>query len=73
MNTEIHIGKLIKDKLKEDGHSVVWLARKMPCDRTNIYNIFKNSHIDTRQLTRISLILRYDFFTYYSNLIKNVE
>jgi len=72
MNTEIHIGKLIWDKLKEDGYSVSWLARKMSCDRTNIYRIFDKPHIDTGQLIRISRILRFNFFIHFSNFIDDV-
>ena len=73
MNTEIHIGELIQDILRESDHSVSWLARKMNCDRTNIYKLFENQHIDTFQLIRISLILGYNFFIHYSDFIKSVE
>ena len=73
MKTEIHIGILIRDKLREHGHSVSWLARKLNYNRSNIYKIFENQHIDTHQLMRISLILRYDFFIHYSDFIKSVE
>ena len=66
MSEEIHIGKLIRDKLKEDGHSVSWFARKMSCDRTNIYKIFRKQHIDNELLMRISFTLNYNFFSKYS-------
>ena len=69
MNEEIHIGKLIQDKLREDGHAIAWLARKMNCDRTNVYKIFRKLSIDSARLLQISLILDYDFFVYYSTYI----
>ena len=70
MNEEIHIGKLIHNRLKDDGHSVSWFARKMSCDRTNIYKIFQKPYIDVVQLLRISLILNYDFFSCYSEYVE---
>ena len=66
MKDEIHIGKLIHEKLKEDGHTVSWFARKMNCDRTNVYKIFQKSYIDVLLLLRISVILNYNFFSVYS-------
>ena len=37
MKDEIHIGKMISDKMKEEGRSVQWLAEKLSCSRSNIY------------------------------------
>ena len=65
MNTNIHIGKLIRKKLEDDGHSVVWFADKMSCHRTNIYKIFKKPHIHPQQLGNASKVLNYDFFAHY--------
>ena len=70
---EIQIGKLIKDKLKEDGRSASWLAEKICCDRTNIYKIFKKSSINASLLQKISRILGVDFFTYYSDNNQNIN
>ena len=39
-----------------------WLARKINCDRTNIYKIFQRPSIDTALLSRISKALDHDFF-----------
>lgn len=57
----IHIGILIKNKMKERGMSVSDLARSLHYERTNIYKIFKRSSIDIELLIRISKILEYDF------------
>ena len=42
-----------------------WLADKLHCDRTNVYDIFKREGIDTRLLERISMILHRNFFALY--------
>jgi hypothetical protein len=71
MEQTIHIGNLIRNKLKEDGRSVSWLAKKLHCDSSNIYRIFQKPHIDSEQLLNISIILCYDFFSDYSAYIVN--
>jgi len=59
---EIHIGRLIRNKLKEEGRSVSWLAKKIHCKRDNIYKIFDRTSVDTALLLRISFVLKTDFF-----------
>ena len=70
---DIHIGKLIRNKLKEDGRSVSWLARKIHCKRDNIYKIFDRTSVDTALLLRISFVLKTDFFMYLSEFFQNME
>jgi hypothetical protein len=60
----IHVGKLIRERLKEEGKSVVWLAQELGCHRTNVYNIFEKNSLDTNILRRISIIMRHNFFDY---------
>ena len=62
----IHIGSIIKKKFDELGISASWFAKELCCDRTNVYSIFKRESIDTSLLVKISLILKHDFFKYYS-------
>ncbi len=64
----IHIGNLIKEELQNQERSISWFARKLYCDRSNVYDIFKRESIDTELLLRISLILKRDFFQYYCRL-----
>jgi len=64
---EIHIGSLIRNKLKEDGRSVTWLAKKIHCKRDNVYKIFDRTSVDTELLLRISLVLKTNFFAYLSD------
>ena len=61
----MHIGNILRERLKNDGKSVVWLARELGCHRTNVYNLFDKYSIDTQQLQRISIIMHYNFFDLY--------
>ncbi|MBR1687421.1 MAG: XRE family transcriptional regulator [Prevotella sp.] len=69
----MHIGEQIKKELKQQERTVVWLSRKLNCNRQNIYDIFRRSTIDTELLLRISLILHFNFFTLYDDeyLLRN--
>ncbi len=61
----IHIGKLIEAELRRQERTVSWFARKLYCERTNVYDIFKRRSIDTDMLLRISFVLHHNFFRYY--------
>lgn len=69
----MHIGMLIRSRLEETGKTVVWFARKLSCSRTNAYKIFDKPSINTDMLRRISVILDYDFFSLYSDELKERE
>ena len=58
----IHIGNRIEEELRRQERTVAWLARKLYCNRQNVYDIFKRESIDTALLRRISTILGHDFF-----------
>ena len=58
----IHIGQLIKMELEAQERTPTWLAKKINCDRTNIYRIFDRESIDTALLSRISSALNKNFF-----------
>lgn len=64
----IHMGNLIKAELAKQERTISWFARKLYCDRSNVYDIFRRKSIDTELLLRISIILNHDFFQYYSRL-----
>lgn len=66
----IHIGNLIEKEFRRQERSVSWLAKKLYCERTNIYDIFKRQSIDTEMLLRISEVLHHDFFQYYRNSLE---
>ena len=54
---------LIEQKVHEQGRSVQWLAGRLSCHRTNVYDIFHRPTIDSMLLQRLCLILQYDFFS----------
>lgn len=56
------IGCLIKEELEKQERSISWFARKLSCDRSNIYRLFQKDSIDTKLLARISILLNHDFF-----------
>ena len=62
----LHIGHEIQQELRRQERSVAWFARRLACDRTNVYRIFDKESLDTRLLMRISTILQRDFFALYS-------
>ena len=72
MQDNIHIGKLIVEKLKAKERSVAWLARHINCDDGNLGRLLKNNqHIHSEMLLRISIALEEDFFVYYSEIIQS--
>ena len=62
-----HIGKLIKEELDRQERTSAWLARKINCERPNVYYIFRQQSINTDLLMQISRALNVDFFQYYSD------
>ncbi len=65
-----HIGSLIKAELERQERSISWFARKLSCDRSNVYRLFQKESVDTRLLTRISLLLGHDFFSELSDEVR---
>ena len=65
------IGHIIKEVLENQERTPTWLARKINCERTNIYYIFQQPSINTDLLLRISIALNHDFFHYYSEATKD--
>ena len=67
------IGILIKEELEKQERSITWFARKLSCDRSNIYRLFQKECIDTNLLVRISILLGKDFFSDLSDYVKEKE
>ncbi len=68
--TEIFIGKQIEHELRAQERSVVWLANKLNCNRTNVYKIFQRSSLDAELLLKISNVLKRNFFESYTNRLE---
>ena len=62
----IHIGSLIRDELRRQGHTNEWLAERIHVHPRTIQKIFCKQSIDTQQLFLISQALGVDFFCFYS-------
>lgn len=58
---ELHIGRMVAAELERQGIKVEWLARQIPCDKSNMYKMLKRPSMDVVLLLRISRILRHDF------------
>ena len=50
-----------------------WLARKINCQRPNVYYIFSQPSINTDLLLKISKALNVDFFALYSVVLQSPE
>ena len=57
----LDIGKMVAAELERQGIKVEWLARQIPCDKSNMYKMLKRPSMDVVLLLRISRILRHDF------------
>jgi hypothetical protein len=73
MKEEIHIGKLIQERLKINRCSVAWLAEQLHYDRSHTYRLLKKHFMDTELLTKISKLLDYDFFVHFSAWLHEPE
>ena len=72
MNSQkIHIGRLIREKMKEERRSVIWLADEIGCERDAVYKIFDKQSIDVDLILRISIALKINFFCYYSDYYRD--
>jgi len=65
MKEEIHIGKLIRQKMEDEGRKVSWLAKRIGCSRNNVYQIYQHQSIDAKTLIRICISLEINLFYYY--------
>lgn len=67
---QIHIGNLIRDELRRQGHTNQWLAERIGITPRTLQKLFNKSSLDTQQLFIISRALGVDFFHPYSILLK---
>lgn len=56
------IGQLIEERVKAQKVGVTEFAKLIGTERSNVYDIFKRSSIDTDLLKKIGQVLEYDFF-----------
>ena len=65
----IHIGRLIREELRRQGHTNEWFMEHLGVSERTLQRLFHKSSIDTHQLFRISSILGTDFFKNYSEAL----
>ena len=63
---QIHIGHLIREELRRQGHNNEWLADRVGVTPRTLQRIYNRPSIDTQLLFRISIELHTDFFCSYS-------
>ncbi len=56
------VGKRIKEVMQEKGRTACWLAAQIPCERSNIYNVFHRKSVGVDLLFILSDLLQHDFF-----------
>jgi hypothetical protein len=64
--THIAIEKIVQQQLKAERRTVTWLCKEMSWQRPKWYRFRLDGLIEVRDLQRISLLLNYNFFQYYS-------
>lgn len=65
----MHIGKKIREVVKERNISIPALADALCCTREHVYKLFQKESLNTDLLKRISEVLHHDFFAEYSRCI----
>lgn len=70
---KIHVGRKIKEVLKESKMKSKDFALAINTSRTNIYDIFKRETVDSSLLKEISKVLKFNFFDLYENQLGMVK
>lgn len=61
MDTDFHMGKLIRAELDRQEREVTWLAKQINCERSTCYYIFERKFIDIPLLEKICKALGHNF------------
>ena len=63
---QIHIGNIIRDELRRQGHTNAWLAEQIGITPRTLQKLFNKPSIDTQLLFTVSRVLGVDLFHCYS-------
>lgn len=66
---QIHIGNIIRDELRRQGHTNSWLAEQIGITPRTLQKLFNKPSIDTQQLFTVSRALGVDLFHPYSEAL----
>ncbi|MEW6469637.1 MAG: helix-turn-helix transcriptional regulator [Bacteroidota bacterium] len=73
IKAKLHIGKKIEEIFIQKGMHLTEFAKRVGKTRQHVYNIFGMQSIDTDLLKKVSEVLEFDFFRYYTDAYKEVE
>ena len=65
----LHIGKLIREELRKNKKTVIWLAKELGYSRVKLHRILRNHYIYSDDLWRISSIMKHNFFLDIANFL----
>lgn len=63
---DIHIGKLIKEKVLEDKVDITKICKNLKCSANDVSKMYESESIDISVLLKWSKLLEYDFFRIYT-------
>ncbi len=66
MNYIINLN-LVKAKLREQGRSQIWLAKKLGINKNTMVSIFKKGYCSTKQLEKITYLLDCDILDFITD------
>ena len=69
---QIHIGNLIRDELRRQGHTNEWLAEQIHVTPRTVQRIFNKPSIDTQVLFIISQALQKNLFFPYTKRLSDM-
>ncbi len=61
----IHIGTIIRNELRRQGHTNEWLAEQIGTSPRNMWRVYSRPSIDTQLLFSICKALHSNLFIYY--------
>ncbi|MDR3047670.1 MAG: hypothetical protein LBU51_08705 [Bacteroidales bacterium] len=71
MENKIHIGEMVKLKMKEEGRSEGWLSQKMNCTTYCIKKIKNSEDISSFRLKQLTKYLNFNFFKWVGEEMEN--
>jgi len=64
--SKVHIGDIIRMKLKEQGRTQRQLARQLGLSRNTVYSMLRQGDMNTKRLFQLSKALNYNFFELFT-------
>lgn len=56
-----HKGEIIENAIRQSGHSLTDIAKKLKISRRHLYNLFNKNNIDHDTILQIGRIINHDF------------